>query len=335
MSQRSRKGLIYNLTGQTLEFYPPENEVRQLGSPSAAATYSAWRAESSNDASAVFDGTATLDSVSTVVSSTTAGYSATNRRLITLSSTTGVVPRRSYVIANVSGQREIVTPYEVGASVIYVENDLAYDYPTSSTFNGLEHSFTVDATFIATAGNINIYGNQPTSFQAHRAVRSDVAPPYRVRWVYATGGVTQQAWTYFDVVRQQLKHGVSANDLRELFPDITDHDFLQHRGQMCQQWIGAAYDLVLWYVRMSGYDEDRIREGPVLDELVRRAAIMTASSAGVVPGERDRETYVREAREQFYAMKGDAFGASLHMWIDAGSTGAIDPDPPRRMRWRR
>ena len=36
-----------------------------------------------------------------------------------------------------------------------------------------------------------------------------------------------------------------------------------------------------------------------------------------------------------YAMKGDAFGASLHMWIDAGSTGAIDPDPPRRMRWRR
>ena len=81
MSQRSRKGLIYNLTGQTLEFYPSENEVRQLGAPSAAATYSAWRAESSNDASAVFDGTATLDSVSTVVSSTTAADSSTNRPL--------------------------------------------------------------------------------------------------------------------------------------------------------------------------------------------------------------------------------------------------------------
>lgn len=337
MSQTSRTALVYNLTGQVLEFYVPELEVRLFGPPAAAATYSCWRGTDSNDGTTQFSGTATLDSVSTTVG-TASGYSQANRRQLTLASTAGISVGLSYVLANALGQREIVTPYEItSATVIKVENDLAYDYAiTTSTFKGLRHYFTIDATFIQTLGSINMYGALYYESPRQKVPSRGAAPPYRLRWSYTTAdGIARQAWTYFDVARQKGKHNVTANDLRELFPDISDHEWLEQRGQQFAKQIDAAWDYFCFDLRAADYPVDQLREGPVVDELVRRAAIMIIAAAGIAPANRERETYVREAREEYRAMFNKAIGSSLKAWIDVGTTGAIHPDPPRVTRLRR
>lgn len=337
MSQTSRAALIYNLTGQTLPFYPPEAEVRADGAPTADATYSIWRGTDSNDVTAELTGTATLDTVSTTVATTAAGYAQANRRKIILASTTGILAGVPFLLANTYLEREVVVPYEVQTTFVLVENDLAHDYAiTTSTFKSLRQVFTIDATFIQTASNINTYGADYETYARHRRPASYASvPPYRVRWRYVTGSTTREAWTYFDVVRQVGKHNVTANDLREIFPDISDREWREQRGQQFAKQIDAAWDLLCIKVRFAGYAIDQLREGPVVDELVRRGALMVIAEAGITPGRRDVDTWVRERRKDWDDMCAAAFGASLHVWIDTGTTGAITTDPPRQMRLRR
>ncbi len=336
MSQNSRIALVYNQTGQTVEIYPPEKELRDLGFPTSAATYSVWRGEQSNDDTAVLSGTATLDSVSTTLTAS-AGYAETNRRQVSLASAVNVDVAIAYGIANSSEQREIVRPYAVTSSsgVVKLENELQYDYVSGASFVGLRHSFTIDSTFIQDSSNINVYGTRTDSFDPNRAVRLGMAPPFRVRWTYTAGSIQQITWTYFDVVRQRAKHNVTIEDLRELDPDISDRQWKQGRGSQYQKQLDGAWDRILFYVRAAGYDEDRIREGPMLDELVRCCTLMIIAQAGNCPPKRELEQYITEKTDLFYAMKGDAFGAGLSMWIDTGSTGAIDPQPYVQPRWIR
>ena len=99
---RTHVPLTYNVTGQTLEFYPPIDEIlSDSGPPSAAATYSVFRGQQSNDDTPILTGTATLDSVSTTVQDLP-GPTAANRSSIQLTSGTGVAIGRRYLLTNVS-----------------------------------------------------------------------------------------------------------------------------------------------------------------------------------------------------------------------------------------
>ena len=330
MSQRTRTPLIYGLTGQLVEMHPPEFEVVRYGPPTSAATYSVWRGTESNDAAPVLTGTATLDTVATTVS-VASGYSLTNRRSIELASSAGTAPGRDYCLTNAAKQREVVTLANTG-TVLW--NELAYDHAIGATFRGLRHYFTIDATFIATASNINAYG--AVAWVGEHAQRSsNPAPPYRVRWVYSTADeVTRQTWTYFDVVRQAAKHSVTANELRALFPQISEQEWRESRGQQFAAQINAAWDRFVFDLRCYGLTVDFIRDQPMLDELVRWGALAIIAAAGLTPPNRDPETYVREAREQYERMVERAV-PQMKLFYDAGGTGAITPDPPRQPWLRR
>ena len=210
--------LVYGLTGQAVEYYPPAAEVIWDGAPTAGATYRVYAGTASNDDTAeIGPSSATLDAVATTVDAAS-GYSQTNRRKVNLTATTSIVVGRRYLLANAYGQREVVTvTYIASADYVEVEEPLAFDYTTADTFKGLRHVFTIDATFIADVNNINISG-YGTGLEAS-ADTTTSSPPWRVEWRYTTGSTDRRSWTTFDVSRAPTKalvDGPQAMLLKEL-----------------------------------------------------------------------------------------------------------------------
>ncbi len=317
--------LIYGVTGQEVEFYPPASQVVQDGAP-AAATYSVWRGTQGNDDTALFSGTATLDSVSTTLSSA-AGYSQANRRAIALTSSSGAAIGRWYAVTNAAGQREAVQL----ATVAQLVDDLAYDYAAADTVRGLRHVATVDATFIAASANINVSGAQSLLHRHQGAGDKIAAPPYRVRWTYTLAGLTRHYWTGFDVVRAPAQHGVSVADLRGIFPDISDHEWRQTRGQHFQAQIEEAWDRFKIDARVSGYDPSSFRDPQLVARLVKLAAIWGLALSGVVPGGWSKAEYVPIAQREYESLFARAIGTALNAWVDTATVGAINPTPPRQL----
>jgi hypothetical protein len=338
MRVRSQATLIYNVTGQELEMLPPYAELITSGAPTAAASYDVFGGTQSNDQTPRLTGTATLDSVSLTLSAAS-GYSqsATNRAKLNLNSTTGLVVGREYVLANALGQREIVAIREIGTGYALSEQDLAYDYAIGDTLMGIRQSFVIGASFIQDVSNINIFGVTARLRPAGHNIRSEaeMAPPYRVRWTYAVGGLTRILWTYFDVARQQAKSGLSIHDLRQHFPDIGNEEWQGQRGTGFVPQIEAGWDKLMFDVRASGYDVDAIREGPMLTQLHLRATLAVIAEAGITPPGRDPNQWAMEKRMDYQRMFERAIGAALNVWIDQGTDGSITPQPVRRLRLRR
>src|SRR5437667_55897 len=120
--QRAQQNLIYALTGQVIEFYPPQSEIFYFGRPSSAATYKCWAGTQSMDDTVKFSGTATLDSVSAALTASS-GISQTNRRRINVAST-NVAIGRTYLLESTASQREFVIAQATGSGTVDVENDL-------------------------------------------------------------------------------------------------------------------------------------------------------------------------------------------------------------------
>src|SRR5689334_9133267 len=93
--------LISGLTGQEVPFYPTAAAVLRDGAASAA-TYYVRGGTTSNDESAEFSGTATLDATSTTVDAAS-GYSQANRHKLNLTATTNIVVGRRYLVSNATG----------------------------------------------------------------------------------------------------------------------------------------------------------------------------------------------------------------------------------------
>lgn len=323
--------LTFNRTGQVLEFYPPTAEIYQDGSPTSAATYTAFAGTESNDGTSQFSGTATLDTVSTTVNAAS-GFSQTNRKRINLTSTTGVAVGRRYLIQNATAQREIVVVAAISATYVDVEYDLSYSYTTADTFKGLRHSFTIDATFIATESKINVYGGISDLSLGGGDTRT-TAPPYRLRWQYATaGGVVRDSWTTFDVARQKYKQQLSIHDIRPLLPDVVWNEWTQQRGQGFEPQIEEAQRMLEFDIRAAGYDPDAIRDQWITNELIKYAFMVIIARAGIsVPG-RDIELFKADAERNYERMFQKAIGATLKSWIDTGSEGGI-ADGPAQQLW--
>jgi hypothetical protein len=308
----TRASIVYGVTGQTLDVYPPE------GVPGAAASYSVFRAGQSNDDTAEFSGTATADSVSTTVDASS-GYSQTNRRKLFRTATTNIAIGRKYIVTNALGQKEIVTPVKI-ASGDYIENDidLAYDYSSGATFVGYRQYFTVDATFVATESKIT----------------SDPSNSYRVLWSYSIGGVPHRRWTYFDLVRQAKLHNVTADDLMELWPDMASDEWIEQRGEQFARQIDAAFERVTFDAKMAGVELYKLRDGQYLDELVRQCALMLIAETGLAPGGRDQEVYAIERRKRYEADFNNAI-TFLKLPVDQGSEGGTTGEPIRQLFFRR
>lgn len=309
--------VVYGLSGQTIETYPPEWS-EGVPSSATAAVYDGTR---SNDDTADFTPSVTVDAVSTTVD-VASGYSQLNKRKASLAATTDIVVGREYLIANADGQRELVTPTRVvSGDYVELDSDLAHDYPiTTSTFKGLRMTFPVDNTWVATETNILL----PST------------PSYRVIWSYTVNSIVRRHYTYLRLVRQVAKHGVSIDSLKECWPDLQSEEVSEMRGQQFRYAIDAAYDRFRADVIASGLRPEQIRDTEIVDELVRAMTFyIIGAKMGISPGGRDLESWVAESRDDYDRLFNKTINATLKVAIDEGAEGATAAAPTPKIWFNR
>lgn len=308
-----RASIIYGLTGQVLEFYPPEWAA---GVPGAAATFRVWAAHQSDDDTPEFQGTATMDTVSLQITGAS-GYSqvsaAGGRKRLLMSSTTGLVVDRFYTVENGDSQRELVRTRLVKPNTyVDVEYDLQNDYPNaaSSLLKGFRQAATVDGTFVVTESKLN-YPEKP----------------YRVQWTYTLGGIVRRHLSLFDLVRAPKKHGVTGYDFVGLWPTLFHQLDRDKRGQSGDYLVKEGWKRVQKDLMLDGVDPNSIHD-TLLDELVIAAAVLTAAESGKAPPGRDLEVFVRERTAIYHRDKEKAISGN-HLIVSQNTEGAITQDPKR------
>jgi len=305
--------LVYNRTGQTVSFYPPETIRDLLGVPSSPSVL-VYEGIDSNDDDTEFTSSVTVDSVSTTVD-TASGVSSTSRNTLSVAATTSTVVGTLYQVENINGQREIVEAKGiVSADSLVLVDDLQFDYAiTTSTLKGIKLTFTVDATWVATENNISL----PTE------------PSYRLLWTYTVGGAVYNAQTYLRLVRKQFKTNTSITDIQKRWPDAKTLDDRARRGQGWKAILEAAIDDVRADILAEGYQPHQLNDSEIVDQLVLLRGCYIAAGAYGAPGARDQEIYIREQRDE-YARLFTMCISQLKVGIDKGAEGATSRDPPQR-----
>lgn len=249
MIKRTRE-LIYGQTGQVVENYPPEWIE---GIPSSASVVVLRGSQDGDDtANAEFTPSVTIDAVSTTFDAAS-GYSQATKNVASLTATTDIAVGRHYLAENTKSQRELVTVMGiVAADSVILDDNLKYDYASSSTFKGLRMTFTVDATWVADESNL----------------LAPEVPPYRVIWTYTVNSQVRRDYTYLRLVRQIPKHSISIQSIRAQWPDVSFDEWAARRGEGFAYLIDAAWERLRIDLITSGYKPDQFRDSEIIDQLV-------------------------------------------------------------------
>lgn len=309
---------MYNRTGQTVSLYPPET-IRDLLGVATSASVTVFEGADSNDDTAEFTPTATVDSFSTTVD-VASGYSQTTPNLLSVAATTSASIGTLYQVENEDGQREIIEPKGINAADSFVlVHDLAFDYPiTTSTVKGTKITFTVDPTWVADESNI----------------LTPRTPSYRVVWTYTINSIVYNAQTYLRLVRKPFKTNVTAYDIAKRWPDIKTLDDRARRGQGLKQFLDAAIDDFRADVLAEGYQPAQLNDTEIADQLiVLRGCYLLANALGA-PGNRDQESYINEIRGEYSTLFTRCISI-LKIGVDKGVEGATSPNPVQRYFFER
>jgi hypothetical protein len=323
--------LTFGVTGQVLEFYPGQSEILFDGAPTAAATYAVYRGTTGLDGTAEFSGTATLDAVSTTVDAAS-GYGQANRTKLYVTATTSMAVGGRYLVTNALGQREIVTVSSItAADYVEVEEPLGYDYASGATVKGLRHYFTVDATFIADTSSINMLGNSPDLDGASDTATS--SPPWRIVWAYTTGSTPRRTITSFDVARAPFHPEVTFSEIREMYPDLIHHEWVDTRGQDYSGQLRAAERDLRIRIRAAGYDPNQIQDPEIHQQLLRQLWAVTIGK-GLLVNKPEIAPWLQLAIEDFEKSFNGTINSTLRAWVSTSSGGAVTPEPARQL-WLR
>lgn len=310
--------IVYGRTGQTVSMYPPECVRDLIGVPSSV-TAAVYEGGDGNDETAEFSPAVTVDAVSTTVD-VASGVSQTQRNLLSVAATTSTAIGGLYLLENAAGQREIVEPKGITATVsLTLVDDLQYDYAiTTSTLKGLQCTFTVDATWVATETNLSMPRD----------------PAYRVVWTYTVGGIVYTTQTYLRLVRKPFKSNVSIYDVAKRWPDIKTLDDRARRGQGLRQVLEAAIDDVRGHVLAEGYQPSQLNDTEIADQLIVLRGCYLLGNAYGAPGQRDQELFIREMRDEYASLFTSCI-SSLRIGLDTGGEGATSVKPVQRYMFER
>lgn len=309
--------LVYNRTGQVVQFYPPEVTRDLLGVPSSP-TVSVWQGMDSNDNDADFTASVTVDSVSLSVDAAS-GVSQATRNRMSVGSTSGVSIGTLYLATNATGQSELIEAKGIATDdLLTLVDDLQFDYAASDTVKGIRLSFTVNATWVQDESKISLPG----------------VPSYRVLWTYTIGGIVYTAQTYLRLVRKQFKTNTAISDIQKRWPDAKTLDDRARRGQGWRAILEAAIDDVRADILSEGYQPAQFNDSEVVDQLVLLRGCYLAAGAYGAPGARDQETYIREQRDEYARLFTNCI-TQLKIGLDTGGEGATAPDPVQRYFFNR
>lgn len=246
--------ILYDVTGQSLYWDAPE------GQPSSVTSAYVYDTLYSDDdtAETATTGSPSVDSVSTTVDAAS-GYSQSDRKTVSLTSTTGIEIGRRYLLTAADGSREWVevTAIDSGSSVT-ARYPLQNDYATGATFEGTRISISLLDSWIQDKGNLKDRIGEPD---------------YRVRWVYVVGGVTYVHDSYFDVVRYSAGHSVTPQDVAARSPAFLSDLPADDRSDRGRSIIDSAFDVVKMDLLDIGVDVAAVRDSERLDELIIRKTL--------------------------------------------------------------
>lgn len=307
--------IIYGITGQVVETYPPE---WLLGAPSSA-TAAVYAGDASNDDTSELAPTVTVDAVSTTAD-VASGYSQANRRRLYLTATANVTVGSRYRLANAAGQCEMAMPIGIAAGdYVTLAADLAYDYAIGSTLVGLRMYWTVDAAWVADSAN----------------VLATTSPSYRIIWAYTLASATRRHYTYARLVRQAFGHGVTLADLERVCPDISLDDPAAQRGRGMQWLIDSAAERVRADLITAGWKPEQPRDSELVDQLVIRAALWHFVRHRWIQGD-PLDMQVESMRKDYSSLLDSSIRCAVRMDVDAdGLEGGSTTEPVQQLWFSR
>ncbi len=299
---RTTTDIVFGVIGQNVE-----HRVN-AGRPTSA-TFEVFDDTAGDDTTPDFSGSAVVDTVTTTVSASS-GPSQSDAQKLYLTSTAGIVTTRKYLLAE-SSRQEIVQPVEVTATYVVLRHPLKSDYTTSATFVGNTITAAIDATWVATEGNI---GDQ-----------IDQNPSYRVRWEILVGGATTVEYSYFDLVRAAITHQVDIDDINARAPGLVDSIPTEYRIEQGRPLVHAAWLSVQAKLAALKTDTDAIRDNQVLDELVILRALNILARGGWRPAGFDTiAEYIATTQDDYDRFIEQHFQVSQPHKLAAGSSGAAE-----------
>ena len=256
--------IVFGVTGQTLYLDAPE------GVPSAVTSVTVVRSDgddSSSSESAL--GSPSVSSVTTTLSAA-AGTSETDTKAVPLTSATGFVVNRPYLLTATTGETAWVVFAAISGSTGYARTPLTSSFASGSTIASPRISATVDATWVATASKLSD--------------ESDEDPRYRAIWLYTVAGVVRRRETRFDLVRYTAQHAITPVDVDERFPGWLDRVPNDYRRDQGQSLIDEAFRAVKFDLLADGHATRWIRRQDVIGELVVCKAQVQAAELAVMHG---------------------------------------------------
>jgi hypothetical protein len=301
---RTNAAITFSITSQTLEH-------RSLRGIPTSGTFKVLRDTAGDDDDVEFEGSVTVDTVSTTVDANS-GAGQTDPHKVNLTATTGITTGRKYRISEAS-KVEWVEPIEiVSADYIRVRHPLANAYTNAAAFVGTAMTAAVDSTWVAAEENLSDL--------------SDPNPDYRVRWEYAVGGVTYVDFTFFDLVRAASGHQVDISDLNAYAPGLKDSLPTEYAREQGRPLLDAAWRSVRSQLFNLRINVDSMRDTELLDELVIHRALVVLAMGGWKPAGFDSvPEYLAEVRGQYDRFLEQNFAVTLKTPLDTGNTGGAEP----------
>jgi hypothetical protein len=300
---RKTASIQYGVATQTLEYRVPQ------GRPTSA-TFKVLSDYAGDDDEVEFEGTATVESVNTVVDAT-CGASSANPNKVSLTATTGITVNRKYLLSEGSKQ-EWVQPVEiVSADYIIARYPLKNDYTTAATFVGTHITAAVDDTWVALEENLSNH--------------LDPNPDYRVRWEILVSSATHIAYSYFDLERSPVVHQVDIDDINARCPGLYDSIPTEYRVDQGRPLIESAWRAVRLHLASLNIDVEAIREDEVLDQLVILSARVVLATGGWRPkGYDSLAQYIDETRKDYDRFFEQHFAVTLKHKLAVGTSGGAE-----------
>lgn len=301
---RTTTDVVFDVTGQTVSY-------RVMQGRPTSATFDVFHDYADDNSTALFSGTATVDSVSTVVDASS-GPSQTDPHKINLTATTGIVTTGTKYLISEAGRSEWVSPVHiVSADYIRARHPLKNDYTNAATFVGTTITAAIESTFVAEIGKLS----DPL----------DHGPSYRVRWEILVGGVTTVAYSYFDLVRAAVTHQVDIDDINARAPGLADSLPTEYMFEQGRPLVDAAWRAVQADLATLRIDTDAIRDDQILDELLILRALNVLATGGWRPlsfgtiGD-----YIAATQAQYDRFLEKNFQAVLSRRIGVGTGGGAE-----------
>lgn len=228
---------------QTIKTIPTDGQSRPVGV--SAATYVIEDLGEGDDSTttryvhgsggSATPANATADSTTTTT--TAAAGPGSNALEIALTSSTGFVQGRTYLIQAADGRRELFVAEGVGTNKVFSRFPLGQDYASGATVRGVELSGTFPAA------------------QANDEDAADLRRVYRVTWTYTVDSIVRTHREVCWVIRSKGSPRITTEDLLSVDPTLREKTGPRFK---LEPLIAAAWQDYEAQILASGVDVDRL-----------------------------------------------------------------------------